>query len=451
MSCLRAAAGLFIASLLLPGLVPAQEPTTLDELLKAARSGSSEARAINQKREAEFRSKKAEQQRLLNQAIATRDREEKRSERLEAEFGQNEIAIAQLEERLRNRLGSLGELFGVVRQVAGDTRGVLDASIASAQFTGRADRMGELAQTKELPHIEELEELWLTIQQEMTESGKVVRFPSTVVLPDGSQVQRDVVRVGVFNAISDGRFLQYLPETGKLTEIARQPARRHRSAAAELEAATEGLIAMPIDPSRGSILGLLVMTPTAGERIQQGGTIGYIIIGLGALGFVLVVIRFVSLMLVGRRMTAQLGSKTADTGNPLGRVMQVYEQHKRAGTETLELKLDESILRDRPALERGLTTIRVLSVIAPLLGLLGTVTGMIVVFQQITLFGAGDPKYMAGGIAQALVTTMLGLIMAIPLVFLHSVLRDRSKQLVQTLEEESAGMVARRAEEEDPT
>jgi len=450
MSRLRASAGLLIASLLLPGLAPAQEPTTLDELLKAARSGSSEARAISQKREAEFRSKKAEQQRLLNQAIATRDREERRSEKLEADFGQNEIAIAQLEERLRNRLGSLGELFGVVRQVAGDTRGVLDASIASAQFTERADRMGELAQTKELPHIEELEELWLTIQQEMTESGKVVRFPSTVVLPDGSQVQRDVVRVGVFNAISDGKFLQYLPETGKLIEIPRQPARRHRSAAAELESATEGLIAMPIDPSRGSILGLLVMTPTAGERIQQGGTIGYIIIGLGALGFVLVVIRFVSLMRVGRRMTAQLGSKSADTGNPLGRVMQVYEQHKGGDTETLELKLDESILRDRPALERGLTTIRVLSVIAPLLGLLGTVTGMIVVFQQITLFGAGDPKYMAGGIAQALVTTMLGLIMAIPLVFLHSLLRDRSKQLVQMLEEESAGMVARRAEGEDP-
>ena len=272
-----------------------------------------------------------------------------------------------------------------------------------------------------------------------------------MVLPDGSQVQRDVVRVGVFNAISDGRFLQYLPETGKLTEIARQPVRRHRSAAAKLEAATEGLVAMPIDPSRGSILGLLVMTPTVGERIQQGGTIGYIIIGLGALGFVLVVIRFVSLTRVGRRMTAQLGSKTADTGNPLGRVMQVYEQHKGADTETIELKLDESILRDRPALERGLTTIRVLSVIAPLLGLLGTVTGMIVVFQQITLFGAGDPKYMAGGIAQALVTTMLGLIMAIPLVFLHSLLRARSKQLVQTLEEESAGMVARRAEGEDPT
>ncbi len=308
--------------------------------------------------------------------------------------------------------------------------------------------MAKLAESKVLPSISELEGLWFALLEEMIESGKVVRFNTTVVLPDGEQVTRDVVRVGVFNAISDGKFLRYLPETGKLTELPRQPAGRYRGAAQELQEATSGLIPMAVDPSRGSILALLVQSPTYIERVQQGGLIGYITITLGLFGLVIVVMRFYTLVRVRAQMVAQMSSDKADPGNPLGRVMQVYEEYGTADTETLELKLDESILKDAPKLEQGLTTVKVLSIIAPLLGLLGTVTGMILTFQQITLFGTGDPKMMAGGISQALVTTMLGLTVAIPLTLLHSWLRDRSKGLVQILEEESAGMVARRAEAE---
>ncbi|MEE8314010.1 MAG: MotA/TolQ/ExbB proton channel family protein [Myxococcota bacterium] len=435
-----------IASLLGPGSLGAQE--SLDALLDKVKKSRVENQAINRQREAEFRTKKSDQQRLLREAQGTRDRLERRSEQLEASFNENELRIISLEEQLRNRLGNLGELFGVVRQVAGDTRGVLDGSLASAQFPGRAEPMAELAESKVLPSIRELEGLWFTLLQEMVESGKVVRFDTTVVLPDGEQVQREVVRVGVFNAVSGGKFLQYLPGTGKLTELPRQPAGRYRGAAQDLEDATEGMVAMAVDPSRGSILSLLVQAPTYTERVQQGGLIGYITIALGLFGLGIVVVRFRVLWNTGRAMKAQESSDKADPGNPLGRVMQVYEEYGTADTETLELKLDESILKDAPQLERGLTTVKVLSIIAPLLGLLGTVTGMILTFQQITLFGTGDPKMMAGGISQALVTTMIGLSVAIPLTLLHSWLRDRSKGLIQILEEESAGMVARRAEAE---
>ncbi len=446
MSALRVIAVALVAALLSPGPLGAQE--SLDDLLEKVRKGRIENQAINRQREAEFRSKKSEQQRLLREAVGRRDRLERRSEELEKSFNENEIRITQLEEQLRNRLGNLGELFGVVRQVAGDTRGVLDGSLATAQFPGRAEPMAELAESKVLPSISELEGLWFALLEEMIESGKVVRFNTTVVLPDGEQVTRDVVRVGVFNAISDGKFLRYLPETGKLTELARQPAGRYRGAAQELQEATSGLIPMAVDPSRGSILALLVQSPTYIERVQQGGLIGYITITLGLFGLVIVVMRFYTLVRVRAQMVAQMSSDKADPGNPLGRVMQVYEEYGTADTETLELKLDESILKDAPKLEQGLTTVKVLSIIAPLLGLLGTVTGMILTFQQITLFGTGDPKMMAGGISQALVTTMLGLTVAIPLTLLHSWLRDRSKGLIQILEEESAGMVARRAEAE---
>ena len=254
------------------------------------------------------------------------------------------------------------------------------------------------------------------------------------------------MRLGVFNAIADGKFLRY--QDGRLAELPRQPAGRHTAAAGAFQDATAGWVSMSVDPSRGSILGLLVQAPTLVERIAQGGAIGYIIIALGLIGLALVGFQFTSLMLTGRAMAVQRDASSANVGNPLGRVMAVYEAHPDADTDTLERRLDESILRDTPPLERFLSTLRVLSVIAPLLGLLGTVTGMIETFQQITLFGTGDPKLMAGGISEALVTTMLGLMTAIPLVLLHSLLRDRSRGLIQVLEEQSAGLIAERAERE---
>jgi biopolymer transport protein ExbB len=421
-------------------------PKTLDELLKDVRGARSRERQQNASREAEFRRAKEKQQDLLNDAREQRAAAEARSEELEAAFEINENAIPELEETLRNRLGTLGELFGVVRQVAGDTRGFLDGSIVSAQLPGRADSLDKLAESKELPTVEELEELWFTLQEEMTESGKVVRFNAPIVTVDGDEIEAEVIRVGPFNVVSEGRYLQYLPETGKITELARQPSDRHVSTVSSFAAVQEGIGGFSLDPSRGTILSLLIGTPSLGERVQQGGLVGYVIIALGIAGLALVAERLVSLGIVGSKIKAQIGREKADTDNPLGRVLAVYEANPNADVETLELKLDEAILKETPALERGATMIKVLSAVAPLLGLLGTVTGMIATFQAITLFGTGDPKLMAGGISTALVTTVLGLVMAIPLLLLHSVVAGRSKSLIQILEQQSAGVVAAHAE-----
>lgn len=440
-----------VASLLLVGtgwVAEAQEPKakSLDALLRQVRGQRDKERKANANREAEFRQKKAQQQDLLAQARAERDAATAKSEELEAVFEKNENEIPELQETLRNRLGTLGELFGVVRQVAGDTRGFLEGSIVSAQLPGRAEGLDKLAESKELPTVEELEELWFTLQEEMTESGKVIRFPASVVSVDGDEVQTDVVRVGPFNVVADGKYLQYLPETGKLSEIARQPADRHLSAVSSFEATQSGIGGFSLDPSRGTILSLLIRTPSLRERLAQGGLVGYVIIGLGIVGLALVAERLVSLGIVGRKIKAQIGQEKADPGNPLGRILSVYEENPNADVETLELKLDEAILKETPALERGTVMIKVLSAVAPLLGLLGTVTGMIATFQAITLFGTGDPKLMAGGISTALVTTVLGLVMAIPLLLLHSVVAGRSKSLIQVLEQQSAGVVAAHAE-----
>jgi biopolymer transport protein ExbB len=440
--------------LLLAPALAAQEAKpgkSLDELLREVQAGRQQEQELNRRREEEFRRRKAEQQALLGQAEGERARLEARSAELERVFQENERTLAVLDEQLRGRLGSLGELFGVVRQVAGDTRSVVEGSIASAQHPGRAAPLDAIAQSRKLPAIEQLEELWYRLQHEMTESGKVVRFRAPVVLPDGSHEEREVVRVGVFSALSDGEFLVYQApkegaSEGSLALLPRQPGGRFTRAADDFAEASDGREDAPIDPSKGSILGLLVQAPTARERIDQGGPVGYTIIVLGIVGGALAVWRFLALSAVGRRVAAQARQERGSPDNPLGRLMQVYEANPGVATETLELRLDEAVMRELPPLERALTTIRVISVVAPLLGLLGTVTGMIKTFQVITLFGTGDPKMMAAGIAEALVTTMLGLIVAIPLTFLHSLVSDRSKAVTEVLDEQAAGMIARRAE-----
>jgi biopolymer transport protein ExbB len=259
-------------------------------------------------------------------------------------------------------------------------------------------------------------------------------------------VQRDVTRVGVFNATADGKFLHWSADPGILTELARQPEGRHLRAASRLEDAQEGLVGMSVDPSRGALLGLLVQRSTLGERLRHGGTIGFAIVVLGCVGLLLVGERLVHLMIVSRKIEEQRAADRPSADNPLGRILAVYEANPDVSVETLELKLDEAIQRESPGLERFLSTIRVLAVMAPLMGLLGTVTGMIFVFQDIQLFGSGDPKVMAGGISQALVTTVLGLLAAIPLLFCHSLLHGRAKGLVEILDEQSTGLVAARAE-----
>jgi biopolymer transport protein ExbB len=428
----------------------APKAKSLDELLRQVRSGWRAERADLQKREEDFKRAKQDQGRKLEAARASRIREEQRSAEMEEQFEQNEEVITELEEDLRQQLGTLGELFGVVRQVAGDTRGHVESSLVSSQIGDRADFLEELGQSRSLPSIDSLERLWYTLHQEMTESGKVVRYNATVIDADGQETPRDVVRVGVFNAISNGKYLRWLPEVGKLSELSRQPPSRYLSTVSKLEAATSGLNRFALDPSRGSILSMVIETPSQRERIAQGGPIGMTIIGIGLLAGVVGLLRLAITFVVGRKVKAQQGSDRPNDGNPLGRVLGVYEENQNADLETLELKLDEAILRESAKLDRFLWAIKVVSAVAPLMGLLGTVTGMIRVFTTITLVGTGDPKMMASGISEALVTTMLGLLVAIPLVLIHAFVSSRRKEIVEVLQEQSTGMIARRAEEGAP-
>lgn len=450
-----------VAAVLSLGLVAAgaqaaeyqmRQASDLDELLRMVRERSLFEQEVNEAREREFIQNREQQSNALASAKAERRAEEDRSDRLETNFEENERQLGQLQQQLDERLGSLRELFGVLQQVAGDTVGVFEGSIVSAQIPGREEELQALAQkmgtSTQLASIEEIESLWIALQQQMTESGKVVNFPGTVIMPNGDQVDTEITRVGEFNLTANGEYVNYDPKTGSIVALSRQPPSRFADTVGNLsDAAPNEVVPFSLDPTRGSLLSLLIQGKNIEERIQDGGTVGYVIISLGLIGVLIAIWRLIDLALVGTRVSSQAKSpESPNTNNPLGRVLKVYHDNKQVDVETLELKLGEAILGETPKLNRGIAIVQVISVVSPLLGLLGTVIGMILTFQAITLFGAGDPKTMAGGISTALMTTVLGLVAAIPTVLLHAVISGRAKSVIHVLEEQSAGMIADHAE-----
>lgn len=429
-----------------------QQPLNLDQLLQQLQQGKFAQSQENQQREARFKAEAAAQERLLREAMAEREQLEHLSERLERQFEANESELASLTDALTQRMGSLRELFGVLQQVSSDTASKLQSSLISAEYPARHEALVQLAEkmgrSSTLASMAEIESVWLALLQEMTESGKISQFTRQVTLASGEQVARQVTRVGAFNLVADGKYLELIPGTDTVAELVRQPSQRYLATIRHIELADSEIVEFALDPTGGAILGLLVQAPDLSERIEQGGTVGYIILTLGLLGLVLALNRLVSLTRINGKVKRQMNSTKVSIDNPLGRVMAVKDNYPNVDTETLELKLSEAILHEMPALQRHLTFIKIISVVAPLMGLLGTVTGMINTFQAITLFGTGDPKLMAGGISQALVTTVQGLVVAIPLTLLFATLNTRSRNIIHILQEQASGIIAERSERE---
>ena len=434
------------------GVANAQDTdaASMADLLNLIQQGQSRDSQEARQREAEFNQERNQQQNLLNRARAERTRQENESERLEQLFENNQAEIVAARAALDERLGALKELFGVLQTVSGDTQGRFAASLTNLQYPEREQFLVQLgskmASATELAQIEDIERLWFELQREIAESGKVVRFTNQITTAGGEQVEAEIVRVGAFNLVFENGYLEY-KDDGSVVELPRQPDARFLNSAVDLFEAQPGeFVEFGLDGTRGGILALLVDTPTLGEKVDQGGIVGYSIISLGVIGLLIAIWRFIGLSAASRKVTAQLKSDSASTDNPLGRVLAAYESNRNADTETIELKLSEAGLKEMPGLTKGLLFIKVISVVAPLMGLLGTVTGMIKTFQVITLYGAGDPKMMAGGISQALVTTVLGLVVAIPMVLLHTVVSGQSRKVINVIQSQSAGIIAQHSE-----
>ncbi|WP_439859894.1 MotA/TolQ/ExbB proton channel family protein [Pseudomonas sp. MBLB4136] len=437
---LRVLTAIFLG--LLPALAGAAEPLSPDQLLQRIRSERAAEVSAMAVREQAFVAERGERARLLATAKAALQVQEAEAARLKAEFDRLEAELATQEKLLAQRAGHLGELFGVVRQSAGDVAGQWQDSLLNAQYPQRLQRLKALAESRSLPSAEDLEGYWLLLLEDLAASGRIEQVRLPVVAADGSRSEQPVLRVGSFSAFAETAFLRYDADAGELLAPPRQPG--GLGLVADYLDGEQALAPLPVDPSRGTLLAQLQRQPTLWDRLQQGGLVGWLIVALGAGGLLLALWRLLYLGRVGRGVSAQirqLGSPRDD--NPLGRVIGVLgPKPQLADLETLELKLDEAILQETPPLEKGQGLLKLLAAVAPLLGLLGTVTGMIVTFQAITQGGGGDSRLMADGISQALVTTVLGLVVAIPLLFLHSLLASRSKGLIQLLEQQSAGLIA---------
>ena len=452
---------LFVLTLTLNTFVFAQdegeetEISTVEALLQLVKEGKTKEQSANADREAKFMANKNEQAAILAAEKRELARQERISDQLEAEYKKKEEILRVKEDAYQKELGSLVELFGHLQSSAGEAAVQFSGSLTSPQYgLERVDFLNDLtskmSETTELPTIREIEGLWYELQREMVASGQVVSFDTTVIDVDGESSTCNVTRVGLFNAVCDSKYLEYVAATGQYAFLPRQPAGRFTKTAKSVGNADAGEQVKfgvdPTGPTGGSLLANLIQTPSLAERAAQGREVGYAIIFVGLIGIGLAFWKLWSLYVLGKAVRAQAGSKTLDVRNPLGRVLKVGEENFKKDIDTLELKLAEAIMAERPSIERGIGAVRIISVVAPLAGLLGTVTGMIVTFQMITLYGTGDPKLMAGGISQALVTTVLGLLVAIPTTLLHSFTASSAKGIISVLEEQSTGILAERAE-----
>ncbi len=427
---------------------------TLSEILAKARSEASEMSTADAARLREFTADKAAQSARMAEARNALEVAEARGRALGSEFDANEAQLSALEAQVSAQAGDFQELLGQFRSAAGETMPVIASSFANFDYPNRVDAIAEIAEARTLPNRAQLERLPKAMIQEMIAQSEVKTFSAVVdgIGKDGANAEAELLRVGVFTAATtQGRkFVEVKRKPNGetfLQAFKQQPTGAFASSMGTLiNAGPEQLVRAPVDPSKGTLFGILGDLPKFSDRIQQGGSVGYVIMVLAVIGILIGLFKMFTLFTMGSAMRATAKSRQAGTGNPLARVFEVYESNRSRDVETLELKLDERILAESPRIERYNDIIKVFAGIAPLLGLLGTVIGMIITFTSITIYGAGDPKLMAGGISVALMTTVFGLVAAIPLLLIHAIVSSMARSNQQILDEQAAGLVAEKME-----
>jgi biopolymer transport protein ExbB len=446
-----------------------QPQIQLNTLRQSVQRLRDQERQLAQEREQRFRAALQEAERAAQAAAQRRNAAEARSNALDRAWNDNEQKIAETNALLTERQGNLGELFGVTRQVAGDSATVLSQSLVTAQYgmptegEERSAFLRRLAGATALPSITELERLWYEILREMTDSAKVVKFRAAVAntddesTPDVDESQtteeKDVVRVGPFTASSNGEYLGYLSSRRSLMELPGELADEFQDLGRRLQSASPdaGYQRALVDPARGQLLNRYVERPNWLQRIEEGEAVGYVIIFVGALGVLLAVVQGIYLVMTRFAVTAQLRNlDDPKRSNPLGRVLLAYrgDGSKRVeSAELAELRISEAVLREVPRLERFQSFLRLAVAAGPLLGLIGTVIGMIITFRAIVASGTSDPRLMAQGIGQAMIATVLGLGIAIPLLFINAGLASLSRSVTQILDEQSQALLALSARE----
>jgi biopolymer transport protein ExbB len=444
---------ILLSSVVLSAAIQAQ---TLNDVLDQARSVREAETALFQQRITEFNATAAaDQQRLMREAAATRTQIQAAVQEKTNQFSANDLQISTLNVEMREKANTLGlgELFGLARQVAGDSATILEQSLVNAQYVSEDSRVAflrDFSQQDTIASIAQLERVWFEIQREMTASGEVARYTGTVVEPNGDALTAEVVRIGPFTATADGQFLAFIPNLSRLSIMPRQLPEEFLADAAQLHSASQGYVTGVVDSTRGVLTSLYVERPTIGERIEKGEEVGYVIIVVGTLGLLAFFYQLIYLVRSRMAVTAQMKNlQKPINNNALGRVLLSFKGDGgkiEEDSEVAELRISEAVMKEVPSLERFQPFLRLAVAAGPLLGLVGTVVGMIITFQSITESGSSDPKLMANGIGQAMIATVLGLGIAVPLLFAGALLNSLSRSIVQILDEQSTGILAENIE-----
>ena len=417
------------------------------ELVQETKQASHVQKQHNAEREADFMLTEKEFKAQKNALIAERKKLQKENDELSSLFSSNEQSLATIEQQLHLETGSLGELFGVVRQTAKDLNSELKNSVTGSIDANNAQVINDIVEAKSLPSMTQLTGLWQTMVQQVQASSESALMPVTVINGAGHRSEINAYRLGNMALVGDEGFLRWDNKKSIATYYSQQPDLAP-SVATLSDMQQQQVMMMAVDPSRGIMLEQLANSPTLKDRLQAGGVVGQIIIVLLAIGLLISLFNGARLLVIRQQIRTQLKDPTHIGNNPLGRVLSVYDTEKTRSVEALELRLLETIVDEQQGLEKGLSMLKLLAALAPMLGLLGTVTGMIETFQVITQFGNGDPKVMAGGISMALVTTVLGLVAAMPLLLTHNILSSQAESIRTILEKQGLSLVAEQAEKE---
>ena len=379
-----------------------------------------------------FLERVAERTALLNDAKKKLADENARNKRLEADFEKYEKALTELEESLQIKIGVLGELFGVTRQYAGELAAASNNSVIFYEFPERLETLKTVSKIK-VHNLAELEDLWLAYFDEIVAGSEIKTFNAQVTNPDGESFEGPVTRYGLFSASHNGKFVTPISSLNSFQLLAKQPESKiTRSLKRHLKA--DDYSTVSIDPTRGFLLSLYLDKPGWIQRIAQGKTIGFVIILIGIIGAAFSAYKIYRLREYSQEVTNESVGVVHDMTNSI---------KSNSSRESKENIIDEIIINYSGKIEWGNNWVKFFAAVAPLLGLLGTVIGMIETFQAITLFGTGDPKQMAGGISQALITTMLGLIVAAPLLGMYTYISEKTSSIVQILEEKASYILSK--------
>ena len=161
------------------------EVTDIEQLLELVKDSATLRSDEDKKRLADFNKSKQRQEKLLADAKWLLKVQSNREKKLTKQFEDNDSRLSDLEEQLNLKIGTLGELFGVVRQLSGDAKSTYSQSLTNLEFPSRVEFLGNLAERKELPQVAELEQLWFELLNEMNASGMVSKFSSEVLDTSG--------------------------------------------------------------------------------------------------------------------------------------------------------------------------------------------------------------------------------------------------------------------------